>query len=82
MGISELLNVLRPPLILGYTGSMRMIDADEVGLKERPEDTMCSEPRQGGKKQRQLLVKERPEDTMCSEPRQGGKKQRQLLVTV
>ena len=32
----DLLNVLRPPLILGYTGSMRMIDEDEVGLKEKP----------------------------------------------
>ena len=34
------MNVLRPPLILGYTGSMRMIDEDEVGLTEKPEDTM------------------------------------------
>ena len=39
----DLLNVLRPPsthsLWLGYTGSMRMIDEDEVGLKEKPEGT-------------------------------------------
>ena len=27
------------PLTLGLTGSMRMIDEDEVGLKEKPEDT-------------------------------------------
>ena len=26
------------PLTLGWTGSMRMIDEDEVGLKEKPED--------------------------------------------
>ena len=38
-----LLNVLRPPFCtlttLGYTEYMRMIDEDEVGLKEKPEDT-------------------------------------------
>ena len=27
------------PLTLGKTGSMRMINEDEVGLKEKPEDT-------------------------------------------
>ena len=27
------------PLTLGYTGSMRMIDEDEVGLKQKQEDT-------------------------------------------
>ena len=34
-----LLNVLGPPfctLTLGQTGSMRMIDEDEVGFKEKP----------------------------------------------
>ena len=37
-----LLNVLLQAhqyVTLGLTGSMRMIDEDEVGLKEKPEDT-------------------------------------------
>ena len=40
----DLLNVLRPPFFTltthsWLTGSMRMIEEDEVGLKEKPEDT-------------------------------------------
>ena len=40
----NLLNVLRPPLCTltthsRLTGSIGMSDEDEVGLKERPEDT-------------------------------------------
>ena len=38
----DLLNVLRPPFCtptLGWTRSMRIIDDDEVGLNEKPEDT-------------------------------------------
>ena len=34
-------DVLQPPFCtptLGYTGSMRMIDEDDVGLIEKPED--------------------------------------------
>ena len=36
----DLLNIWRPPVILGYTGSTKMIDEDEVGLNEKPEDIM------------------------------------------
>ena len=45
-----MLDVLRPPLILGYTGSMRMIDEDEVGLSEKPEDTTYVHPNIAWKK--------------------------------
>ena len=38
----DLLNVLRPPLTLGYTGSMRMIDKDEK--------TLCTSDRLHGNK--------------------------------
>ena len=41
--IVDLLNVLWPPFCTLTTHSMRMIDEDEVGLKEKPEDTRCIE---------------------------------------